>query len=898
MVQCASCGTIESGASIRCSHCGAELAVAATAAISGETVAMPAAAPSRARTGASGGSRLTTTSTPDEGRFLPGTLVAGRYRIIGLLGVGGMGEVYRATDLTLGQSVALKFLPEGAAANERLLERFHGEVRVARQVSHANVCRVYDIGEADGVPFISMEFVDGEDLASLLQRIGRLPAGKALEIARKLCAGLAAAHERGIIHRDLKPHNIMLNKRGEVVIMDFGLAAIADELEGAEARNGTPAYMAPEQLRGDSVTARSDIYSLGLIVYELFTGKRPFEADSVAALLRAEETGRPPSLTSLASDVDPAVEKVILTCLQPDPAQRPPTALAVAAALPGGDPLAAALAAGETPSPDLVAASGKREGIALKYALPCLVFVLLGLIAWPWAMQSFSTLSLSPVDFPPDVLVEKARDIAASLGQPQPAVDWTSQFDTDSDYIDYVQSRLRAPMSWRKWFAAESPIDLVYRQSPRYLLSPPDGEVTSSRPPMNLPGMVWTLLNSRGQLRQFLAVAPRDNDPRAPVSLDPAVAFQAAGLDFKQFHEVSPAYAPPVAFDARQAWTGPFAALPDVSVTVELATWKGRVVSFYLRWPWTRPIETKQVWNVSAMALNLFGLFCQAIGVLAVIYFARRNLRLGRGDRRGAFRLAGAALLLILVAQVADLHIIPNLNLVNYVLVDIGVSLVAGVLIWALYLALEPMIRARWPHTLITWTRALAGQFRDPRVGAHLLIGATAGMAIRYFLLWQHSWGMAHGGGPEQFDASALLGGRALVANAASVAFGALELGPILFLLICGLRQLLQRDWLAAGVAALILTMTQSAARDPKNWTLNIPALFLVCLVFALMLLRMGLVPACVALYVVNANIPPSAGFAAWYNPVVAIEIAIVAAMALYGFWRSQSQAKLRPANP
>ena len=171
-------------------------------------------------------SHVSSSSDVDEGRFLPGTLLGGRYRIIGLLGRGGMGEVYRATDLALGQSVALKFLPEEAAQNQRLLERFHGEVRIARQVSHPNVCRVYDIGQAEGMPFISMEYVDGEDLASLLLRIGRLPADKALETARKLCAGLAAAHDRGIIHRDLKPQNIMMNKRGDVVIMDFGLAPI------------------------------------------------------------------------------------------------------------------------------------------------------------------------------------------------------------------------------------------------------------------------------------------------------------------------------------------------------------------------------------------------------------------------------------------------------------------------------------------------------------------------------------------------------------------------------------------------------------------------------------------------------------------------------------------------
>src|SRR6516162_4366810 len=326
-------------------------------------------------------SRAFSSSTAEEGRFVPGTLLAGRYRIIALLGRGGMGEVYRATDLTLGQSVALKFLPEEAARDQRLLERFHGEVRVARQVSHPNICRVYDIGEAEGAPFISMEYVDGEDLASLLTRIGRLPSDKAVEIARKICAGLAAAHDRGIVHRDLKPHNIMLNKRGEVIVMDFGLAVIAGQLGPADARNGTPAYMAPEQLKGAEVSARSDIYALGLVLYELFTGRRPYDGNTLKRLLEQQEAAQLTSMTSIAADIDPAVEKVVRRCLDPDPLKRPAPAQLVAAALPGGDPLAAALAAGETPSPEIVAAAGETEGLAFKYAAPCLVIILVCLFA-------------------------------------------------------------------------------------------------------------------------------------------------------------------------------------------------------------------------------------------------------------------------------------------------------------------------------------------------------------------------------------------------------------------------------------------------------------------------------------------------------------------------------------
>src|SRR5262245_51871080 len=220
------------------------------------------------------------------GRFTPGAIFAGRYRIVGLLGRGGMGEVFRAGDLRLGQPVALKLLPADFQTDPVRLAQFHNEVRVARQVSHPNVCRVHDIGEADGLPYLSMEYVDGEDLATSLRRIGHFPEAKALEITRQLCTGIYAAHQRGVIHRDLKPANVMLDGAGNVRIMDFGLAAI-----GAveDVRVGTPAYMAPEQLTGREVTARSDLFSLGLVLYELFTGKRAFNATTIADLVNQHE---------------------------------------------------------------------------------------------------------------------------------------------------------------------------------------------------------------------------------------------------------------------------------------------------------------------------------------------------------------------------------------------------------------------------------------------------------------------------------------------------------------------------------------------------------------------------------------------------------------------------------
>jgi serine/threonine protein kinase len=163
-----------------------------------------------------------------DGRFDSGTILGDRYRIIGLLGRGGMGEVYRADDLRLGQPVALKFLPQHVTGDSVRLAQFHNEVRTARQVSHRNVCRVYDIGEAGRI-FLTMEFVDGEDLASLLKRIGRFPSDRAIEVARQICAGLAAAHEQGVLHRDLKPAKVMLDRDGRGRITDFGLAGLATE---------------------------------------------------------------------------------------------------------------------------------------------------------------------------------------------------------------------------------------------------------------------------------------------------------------------------------------------------------------------------------------------------------------------------------------------------------------------------------------------------------------------------------------------------------------------------------------------------------------------------------------------------------------------------------------------
>ena len=298
MVTCQSCSHEVPGTSRFCGSCGA--AVGAKVANDLPSTVLMADPPFTIKTGIISENSYSPLTDSCEGRFMPGVLVADRYRILGLIGKGGMGEVYRAHDLTLGQHVALKFLPENTAADDSSKARFYNEVRTARQVSHPNVCRVFDIGDVNGQPYISMEYVDGEDLSALLRRIGRLPGEKALEIARKLCAGLGAAHDRGVLHRDLKPANIMIDSRGQVLIMDFGLAAVSSQMHG-DVRCGTPAYMAPEQLAGREVSVQSDLYALGLVLYEMFTGHKAFVGATLEETLRLRERSGPPALDSSES---------------------------------------------------------------------------------------------------------------------------------------------------------------------------------------------------------------------------------------------------------------------------------------------------------------------------------------------------------------------------------------------------------------------------------------------------------------------------------------------------------------------------------------------------------------------------------------------------------------------
>ena len=362
--------------------------------------------------------------TPQGGSHLlaPGAIVAGRYRLIALLGRGGMGEVYRADDLTLDHPVALKFLPEGSVtAGDARLAQFHNELRIARQVSHKNVCRLYDLGEADGRRFLTMDTWTARIWRSLLRRIGRIPQDKAIEIARQLCAGVAAAHDRGVLHRDLKPANVMIDGDGNVRITDFGIATAA-----GQQRDASPARRST--WRRNSSTARpasvrSDLYALGLILFEIFTGAARIDSTTIGDLKDFHQKGAITTPSSIVRDLDPAIERLIMRCLDRIRERRPAVRARDRGFAAGRGSARGRAAAGETPRRRSSHRPAKSKRARWLPALALVAVSVIGLIAFASLSPRSSIPGRVPLDLPPAVLADRAEQIVESLGHARDAGD-------------------------------------------------------------------------------------------------------------------------------------------------------------------------------------------------------------------------------------------------------------------------------------------------------------------------------------------------------------------------------------------------------------------------------------------------------------------------------------------
>ena len=832
----------------------------------------------------------TLTRIPGPG-FTPGTMLAGRYRIVALLGTGGMGDVYRAEDTKLGQAVALKFIRGGLDARRR--ERLYAEVRIGREISHPNVCRLYDVVDLDGQTFIAMEYVDGEDLASLLSRIGRLPTEKALGIARDVSAGLVAVHEKGAVHRDLKPANVMIDGRGRARLTDFGLAIATRDASAAEAFAGTPAYMSPEQLSAGAVTARSDLYALGLILFEMVTGHPFYEARSLGELQaqHAQSTGA--RLSGQSPRLDPAVERLILQCLEAQPEARPASARAVLASLPGGDPLAVAVAAGDTPSPEMVAAAGKVGNLGPALAWAGLLATFGGLALTAHLLDRHSLIGRGNMPKAPAALVEHARELLARLDLAAPA-DEAWSFELDRPFLDVVR-RDRSPDRWRSVARGHfSPYFFYYRSSPRRLRAGNvDAEVRRLDPPRDLPGMREVVLDPRGRLTHFLAVPPQvDTQQAVPTGVDWSPLFAAAGLDPERLRKAAPQWAAPVDSDHKAAWVG---AYPDESVLpirIEAAAYRGRPVWFAVLPPWRRDGTSSSSTGLhDTVPFGEISLWVLALLLpLGGVFLARRNLRLGRGDRSGAFLVA---LFVFVTYGLARLfrasHVAVFTQEIEILIGVLSRPAFWAALVWVLYVALEPYARRRWPHALISWKRLLSGRFRDPLVGRDVLLGAAAGSAgavLFVLTLVAPPWFGMPPPLPQPYLHGNTLAGFADVGFRLFVNLFSSVLYAMTFLFVLVLLRMLIRNGV---LAALLWCLLVGSPMIGENVAFELAGGLVRAALLFIVLTRGGVLALAVSLYFMFNILesPFTLDFAAWYQVRALPLVVVLAGLALYGFHTS-----------
>lgn len=834
--------------------------------------------------------------------FQTGDLILGRYRIVALLGEGAMGRVYRAEDTQLNQAVALKFLPKLHILDPTWRRRVELEVKLSREVGHPNICRVYDLGDVEGSPFISMEYIDGENLASLLRRVGRLTGTRAIDIARQLCAGLAAAHVRGVLHRDLKPANVMIDHKGRVRITDFGLAVISGQVDRREIRAGTPRYMAPEQLAGVQVTEASDIYSLGLVLYEMFTGRPAFDAKDVLEYLRLHQTAMPPTPSEIVPEIDPKVEAVIMACLRKDPADRPESALNVAAALPGGDILAAALDAGQIPTREMLAnaaAQGNinRRGMYQIAAAALVLFVLaivLGNNTHPVARNGGVKS--------PEILLERAREVSRIAGHAVTSKYVDCRYFPSADLkVSSVASRTSGD-ELQLAFPPDGP--LLFRFQERVSSPAATGsDVLSFIMPGKNPfaadsdsdASSTVILDGAGRLLFLELKSPARPDlSSAENSADWKSLVRATGHDPRDLVPAQPMTLPEVYAEEQLAFLSSSGSA-EAPVRIEIATNRHDVRFLAVLHDASAASKSAHSsnldrWNLVRNVRNSVLLVLLAVALPA----AWKNWK-NRGDLAGAMRLG---LVVSGLRLLGSLLAIRNLGGFSDCIEDLTGSAISalceGMIIALFYMAMESQVRLEWPRTLGCWSRVLAGRLRDPFVGRDVLIGCLVGSfwAILVFIDrrlpvsmgWETRTHLRLYQGMED-----LLGSRFAVSGVLETLRSGVYQGLVmLFLIVIAMWLASPRRWLAILVAWFIgsAMFAPTASHPITGWTLFPFGLVAVAL---FVLIHCGLVSVLAAVLVVGwlAIFPITTNLNAWYAGYGLFACAATAGLAGWSFYQA-----------
>ncbi len=636
------------------------------------------------------------------GDFEPGAIISGRYRIESFLGKGGMGAIYRATDLLLETPVALKFL---LSSSDDHVEQLINEVRMARSITHPTICRVYDIGRMDSLHFFTMELIEGEDLASLLRRIGRLSTDKVLDIGRQLCEGLAAAHSKGILHRDLKPANIMIDRDGQIKITDFGLATSMDWLRSDAGPIGTLLYMAPEQFSGGDLCERSDVYALGMVLYELVTGRTPFEHRDVIGLYREKlETPIVPP-RHLLPEVPDSLQNVILKALAPDPSDRPTSAIEVASLLPGVNPLHVAKQAGVTPKPEIVAHGEDMSWntrTARRLMMALLPILLAGILAISDRSTGIGYLSVLKA---PEIFADRCEQILSEIGYAGAA--------TWHDYGFMTNAYARNPNEpILFWYLQQRPSEIPEALA-RHRHTVLETDTTDAR--------VLMLLDVSRHLTLLDVDIPVRLDAKPAAPVDWKHLLEVSGIDPETLQVSDRSPAPRFATE-RLCWD----AGADRSIRIDAARYESLPVFFSVvpadgkpiaadRWPeWVR--NTSRL--LSFPVISILAIWTIVLGI--------RNYREGRSDNLGGKRLFIFFFCTTALAWLLSLGHVTHPFETNQ---DSGILLLIAwpVMVWLCFMALEPYARRHCAQTLIAWSRFLRGGFWDSTVGFSVLAGATFG---------------------------------------------------------------------------------------------------------------------------------------------------------------------------
>ncbi len=689
----------------------------------------------------------------------------------------------------------------------------------------------------------------------------------------------------------------MIDGDGNVRITDFGIATAGADAGGGIA--GTPQYMAPEQLAGAPATIKSDIYALGLILFEMFTGRRAHDAKTIAELKSLHDTGTLTTPSALVRDLDPAIERAIVRCLERDPDRRLASALAVAASLPGANRLAEALAAGETPSPELLIAAAETEAVPVRTAVALLAALLTSVAAYALLSPRATMAALVPLDKPPAVLEDRAQQILAAFGDRETPGDSAFGFALPPDYPRWVVQSGQAGNRWSAEHKDTGPgVVFWYRRSPREMAPQrPAFTVSTSDPPLTTTDMALVLLDTRGRLQELHDVpVQHETATGPPPPADWSAAFAAAGLTMASFAPVEPEWTPPSFADTRAAWEGTSPDDKDIRLRIEAAAYRGRLVSFYLIGPWTRASRMTPLPQTSiAIALGAVSALVWLVLLLAAAALARRNVRVNRADRRSAARLAVGYMLLQAAGWIVGNHHVSTVTLETESFFKmLATAAFNGGGLWVLYLAIEPYGRRLWPDGLLGWTRLFSGHIVDPRVGRDVLVGSALGGALLMVDLFHQTptlRGAATAAPALGFSINSLAGPGSLILEWIQQTFNSLQTALLIVFMFVALRLLVRRTWLAIGIGIMIVAASSNSSVSGQP--LWIDAIFAVLGISLITygIFRFGLLVTTVMLLVDNipSSIPFTGRAAGWATMPGMMSAVLVVALGCFGFYAART---------